>query len=115
MKLDKPVVGEPYRYGLETLICTYVVEAEKPLRNGACHTQETVPNRRELEPAGWFVHFHYPDKTESYRRFIPWDAATLELELEDGTTCRWVVRSDKADEIARAVESVIGKPDTVLC
>jgi hypothetical protein len=37
---------------------------------------------------------------------------TLELQLADGTTARWVVPEDKIDLITIVIESTIGKPET---
>lgn len=37
---------------------------------------------------------------------------TLQLDLSDGTSARWVIPEDKVDDITKAIESVIGQPDT---
>lgn len=38
---------------------------------------------------------------------------TIELELEDGTIARWIVPEDKIDEVNKAIEAILGAPETI--
>lgn len=69
-----PTVGVPFnRTDVEIIVPTYVQEAESPGKDGGCLTAAVAG--RPINAAGWYVEFHYPDRTESYRAFIPFPEA----------------------------------------
>lgn len=73
--MNAPIVGQPFTIGDEVLVPTYVAESEAPTSTGACNTRSYI-TEAAIDAAGWYIEFHYPGRTDTHRRYIPFPGGT---------------------------------------
>jgi hypothetical protein len=75
-KNNRPTVGEPFTWGEQTIIPSYVRESESPRADGGCVTANLTRDG-EIDAAGWYVEFTYTTGGQ-HRAYIPFDTTNEE-------------------------------------